>query len=107
MNKTIFFFFVLFMGITQPAIAHKSGVDQRSVVVNHEEQYSVVINHEEQYSIWLKGHKLPSGWKATGFVGSKDTSLQYIDKVGAEKNPKIDRRRDALRIYEELKQKKK
>jgi len=106
MNKTAIFFLLLFMGIYQPATADKSGTDRRGVVINHEEQYSVVINHEEQYSIWQKGHKLPSGWRAVGFVGNKDKALQYIDKVGAEKNPKINRRQDALRIYEELQQKK-
>ena len=74
--------------------------EQRRIVINHEEQYSVVINHEEQYSIWVEGQKVPSGWKPVGFTGSKEESLQYIEKAWTDIETVSDRRTKALKIYQ-------
>ena len=100
--RHIIIVFVIFLNLVQPTLAK----EKRSVIVNHEEQYSVVINHEEQYSIWLQDQKLPSGWKATGFVSSKDKALKHIEKVWTKVQSKKIRRNNALEIYKKLKQKK-
>ena len=67
-------------------------------------KFRVVINHEEQYSIWVADEKLPPDWKATGFVGSKESSLRYIEEVWTDMRPLSERRETALKIYKELKQ---
>ncbi|MES2217074.1 MAG: MbtH family protein [Pseudomonadota bacterium] len=41
----------------------------------------VVINKESQYSIWPLTSENPLGWSDAGFQGSKQSCLQYIEKV--------------------------
>ena len=69
-------------------------------------RYKVVINHEEQYSIWMADRELPQGWKATGFVGTQEMALQYIEEVWTDMRPLSSRRETAMRIYKKLMHKK-
>lgn len=50
-------------------------------------RFLVVANDEEQYSIWLEGRELPSGWRATGFAGTKASCLAHIDEVWTDMRP--------------------
>ena len=63
-------------------------------------KYHVVINHEEQYSIWEVEREVPKGWKAIGFVGSKEEALGYIEEVWTDMRP-LSRRKMALKLYQE------
>ena len=63
-------------------------------------KYRVVINHEEQYSIWVNNREVPKGWKATGFIGSKEEALQHVDEVWTDMRPLSARRKMALEIYQ-------
>jgi MbtH protein len=49
--------------------------------------YQVVVNHEEQYSIWPESRELPLGWKAAGFVGTKEACLEHIEEVWTDMRP--------------------
>lgn len=49
--------------------------------------YSVVINSELQYSIWPVEREVPSGWKGTGKVGTKQECLDYIKEVWTDMRP--------------------
>lgn len=55
--------------------------------------YLVVLNDEEQYSIWLSDKSLPSGWRAEGTSGSKETCLDHIERVWTDMRPLSVRRR--------------
>lgn len=66
------------------------------------EKFRVVINHEEQYSIWSADRELPRGWKATGFVGTEEESLDHIEEVWTDVRPLEKRRATALAIYGKL-----
>ncbi|MET7638047.1 MbtH family NRPS accessory protein [Streptomyces sp. NPDC005438] len=50
-------------------------------------QYAVVINDEEQYSIWPEIREIPSGWRRTGFNGTKDACVTHIDEVWTDMRP--------------------
>jgi len=49
--------------------------------------YKVIINHEEQYSIWPADRKLPLGWKAIGFEGTKQECLDRIEEIWTDMRP--------------------
>ena len=49
--------------------------------------FAVVINHEEQYSVWPQDKELPLGWKAEGFVGSREDCLAHIEEVWTDMRP--------------------
>ncbi len=68
-------------------------------------RYAVVINHEEQYSIWFADRELPRGWKAAGFVGTREQALDHIEEVWTDMRPLSSRREVALKLYRQLKQK--
>ena len=55
----------------------------------------VVVNDEDQYSLWPAGERLPSGWRAEGFTGSKQECLDHIDEVWTDMRPRSVRQRDA------------
>ncbi len=67
-------------------------------------KYKVVINHEEQYSIWVVDQDPPRGWKPTGFVGTREQALDYIEEVWTDMRPLSQRRELALKLYRELRQ---
>jgi MbtH protein len=50
--------------------------------------YEAVMNDEEQYSIWPADRALPSGWRTTGFQGSRAACLEHIDKVWTDMRPR-------------------
>ncbi len=50
-------------------------------------QHQVVINHEEQYSIWPADQQIPTGWKAAGPSGSKDSCFKAIEKLSPGTRP--------------------
>ncbi|MFC9932505.1 MbtH family protein [Streptomyces sp. NPDC127190] len=50
-------------------------------------QYAVVVNEEEQFSIWRSGREVPSGWRQTGFFGSKQECLAPITEVWVDMRP--------------------
>lgn len=50
-------------------------------------EYVVLINDEEQYSLWLKGKKIPAGWRAVGKVGGKEECSRYVDSVWTDMRP--------------------
>ena len=98
MRRILFLLLAFLLTSGQTAFA-----DEKSAVEGA--KFRVVINHEEQYSIWVADQELPRGWKATGFVGSKEKSLQYIEEVWTDMRPLSVRREIALKLYRELKQK--
>ncbi|ORT56082.1 MbtH family NRPS accessory protein [Streptomyces sp. CB03238] len=49
--------------------------------------YAVVVNHEEQYSIWPADQELPTGWRAEGTTGCKDSCLDHIETVWTDLRP--------------------
>ena len=49
--------------------------------------YIVLVNDEEQYSLWLKGVRIPSGWRAVGKEGSKGECSRYVDEVWVDMRP--------------------
>jgi MbtH protein len=49
--------------------------------------YVVVVNHEEQYSIWPDRRRIPDGWRAAGKAGTKESCLEYIEKVWTDMRP--------------------
>lgn len=53
-----------------------------------ETTFRVVVNHEEQYSIWPDHKDVPEGWVAVGPDGSKDTCLDYIERVWTDMRPR-------------------
>jgi MbtH protein len=50
--------------------------------------FDVVVNDEEQYSIWVRGRKLPAGWRTVGKSGVKSECLAYIDEVWTDMRPR-------------------
>ena len=50
-------------------------------------EYTVVVNHEEQYSIWPVGRELPSGWRAIGVQGTKESCLEHIARAWTDMRP--------------------
>lgn len=50
--------------------------------------FFVVRNDEEQYSIWAAGRELPAGWHDTGFAGTKDECLSYVDEMWTDMRPR-------------------
>jgi MbtH protein len=50
-------------------------------------QYMVVVNAEEQYSIWRHDKELPPGWRAAGFVGTKEECLESIELTWTDMRP--------------------
>ncbi|MGC4892258.1 MbtH family protein [Micromonospora sp. DT31] len=56
-------------------------------------EYLVVLNDEEQYSIWLADKPLPSGWRAEGTRGTKDSCLDHIEQVWTDMRPLSVRKR--------------
>jgi len=99
MHRILFFLLALLLGFGQPVVA-----GEKPAVENV--KYHVVINHEEQYSIWVEEWKIPEGWKPTGFVGSKEESLQYIEEVWTDMRPLSSRRELALKLYQKLQREK-
>ena len=99
MHRILFFLLALLLGLGQPVVA-----GEKPAVANV--KFHVVINHEEQYSIWVAEQKIPPGWKATGFVGSKEESLQYIEEVWTDMRPLSSRRELALKMYQSLQREK-
>lgn len=55
--------------------------------MNTETEYVVVINAEEQYSIWPADREIPLGWNDAGHRGSKQSCLDYIEKVWTDMRP--------------------
>ncbi|MEH3067558.1 MAG: MbtH family NRPS accessory protein [Aeromicrobium erythreum] len=51
------------------------------------EEHAVVVNHEEQYSTWPTSRPLPVGWRAEGFVGSKEACLDHVESVWTDIRP--------------------
>jgi MbtH protein len=49
--------------------------------------YVVVMNHEEQYSIWPSDSAIPAGWQAVGIPDSRDSCLDYIERVWTDMRP--------------------
>jgi len=107
MRRTLFLLYVLLLSLGQPVFAGEppATAGERPVVTGQE--FRVVINHEEQYSIWMADRELPQGWKATGFVGTQEMALQYIEEVWTDMRPLSSRRETAMKIYQELMHKKK
>jgi MbtH protein len=50
-------------------------------------EFFVVVNIEEQYSIWHGGQPLPTGWRESGFSGSKQECLDHIEKEWTDMRP--------------------
>jgi MbtH protein len=46
--------------------------------------YAVVVNHEGQHAIWPVNRTLPNGWTATGWTGSREECLAYLQVVGSD-----------------------
>jgi MbtH protein len=42
---------------------------------------SVVANNAGQYSIWPPDRALPTGWRQTGFRGTRSQCLTHIEQV--------------------------
>ncbi|NNC98670.1 MAG: MbtH family NRPS accessory protein [Gammaproteobacteria bacterium] len=80
-------------------------VDEGGAAQRHAE-YRVVINHEEQYSIWPTGREIPTGWKATGFVGNMEAALRHIESVWTDMRPLNLRRDKAMQAYRKLERRK-
>lgn len=58
-------------------------MDNNETITDH----LVVVNHEEQYSVWPTGRDLPDGWHHEGFVGSRDSCLEHIERVWTDIRP--------------------
>jgi MbtH protein len=99
MRPKLFFLFALLLSLGQALIAGEKPVEAGP-------EYRVVINHEEQYSIWVTDRDIPKGWNATGFVGSKEEALDYIEEVWTDMRPLSKRREAALKIYQKLQREK-
>jgi MbtH protein len=54
---------------------------------NDERIHIVLINDEEQYSLWLKGKKIPDGWRAVGKEGTVAECSSYVDEVWTDMRP--------------------
>jgi MbtH protein len=65
----------------------EEGIDRRT--------HMVVLNYEEQYSIWWADRELPAGWRASGFEGTKEECLAYVDEVWTDMRPLSLRRKMA------------
>ncbi|WP_433259998.1 MbtH family protein [Actinosynnema sp. CS-041913] len=50
-------------------------------------EMKVVLNDEEQYSIWPAADEPPAGWRADGFVGTKEECLAHITEVWTDIRP--------------------
>ncbi|HWM06188.1 MAG TPA: MbtH family NRPS accessory protein [Actinophytocola sp.] len=50
--------------------------------------YKVVVNDEGQYSIWLADQEVPSGWRAEGTKGDRESCLAHIDEVWTDMRPR-------------------
>ena len=66
---------------------------QALVTASAGDLYSVVINHEEQYSVIPAGTRLPTGWKHTGFKGSREKCLDHIEEVWTDMRPNLRKQR--------------
>jgi MbtH protein len=47
----------------------------------------VLVNDEAQYSLWLKGKRIPAGWRAAGKEGSKDECGEFVSEVWTDMTP--------------------
>ena len=120
MRLNLFLLFALLLSLSQLTVAGEQPIvaGEQLVVAGEQpdvagekpavagQKFRVVINHEEQYSIWVAEQELPAGWKATGFVGSKELTLQHIEEVWTDMRPLSERRKVALQIYQKLLRKK-
>ena len=97
LTSTLFFIALLAI-VPQQAFSN-----EKEQIAGDRVEYRVVINHEEQYSIWLADREIPKGWKATGFIGSKEAALRNIEEVWTDMRPISERRRIALEIYRKYK----
>ena len=107
MHRVLFLVFALLLSFGQSVAAGEPLAVKGEKPVVTGQEFRVVINHEEQYSIWMADRELPQGWKATGFVGTQEMALQYIEEVWTDMRPLSSRRETAMRIYKELMHKKK
>ena len=52
------------------------------------ELYKVLINIEEQYGYWPAFKDfIPTGWKETGKIGTKDECAAYVKEVWTDMRP--------------------
>ncbi|UXT43605.1 MbtH family protein [Agrobacterium leguminum] len=49
--------------------------------------YNVVISDEERYSIWPVYKAAPTGWRLSGFSGSKQACLDHIEVEWTDMRP--------------------
>jgi MbtH protein len=60
-------------------------------------EFHVVVNDDEQYSIWPYGRELPTGWRESGFAGTRESCLEHIDEVWTDMRPASLRDKEAVR----------
>ena len=49
--------------------------------------FQAVVNTEEQHSVWPLGRELTAGWRATGFVGTREECLDHIERIWTDMRP--------------------
>jgi len=70
-----------------PALPSTPSRKQPPVTATDADTYQVVVNDEEQYSIWDTQRDIPSGWRATGFLGEKAQCLEHIAEIWTDLRP--------------------
>lgn len=51
------------------------------------ETFRVLVNGAEQFSLWPLSHRVPEGWRESGFSGSRTACLDYVDRVWTDPRP--------------------
>ena len=106
MKASVSFLSKVFFSVAVSLMISQWVVAEPRVGLDNATKYRVVINHEEQYSIWATDREIPSGWKATGFTGSREETLQHIEEVWTDMRPLSKRRQLAEEIYRKHKARK-
>lgn len=52
------------------------------------DEFRVVISSEGAYSLWPSERRLPAGWQAEGFVGSREACLEHIEHTWTDMRPR-------------------
>jgi 2,3-diaminopropionate biosynthesis protein SbnB len=49
--------------------------------------FTVLVNGEEQYGLFPAARPMPGGWRPTGFEGTEDECIAYVDRVWTDLRP--------------------
>lgn len=49
--------------------------------------YAVMVNGDDRHALWPLGHDVLPGWRLTGFTGTRQECVRFIDEAWEDAHP--------------------